>query len=97
MLNLQIHCNRTVFQYFSIRDTSYHESGAVEMASPECDVLIRGGTVIDGTGAPSFRADVAIDGSTIVAVGPELPHRPRSSLVRTSPASSSSFGDPPTR
>ena len=34
------------------------------------DVLIRNGTVIDGTGAPGIQADVAIRGDTIVAMGP---------------------------
>ncbi len=33
------------------------------------DVVIRGGDVIDGTGKPAFRADVAIDGDTITAIG----------------------------
>lgn len=33
------------------------------------DVVIRGGTVVDGTGAPARRADVAIDGDRISAVG----------------------------
>ncbi len=33
------------------------------------DLLIRNGTVIDGSGAPGFTADVAIDGDCIVAVG----------------------------
>ena len=33
------------------------------------DILIRGGQVIDGTGAPSRRADVAIDGGLITHVG----------------------------
>ena len=33
------------------------------------DLVIRGGTVVDGTGAPKRLADVAIDGQTITAVG----------------------------
>lgn len=33
------------------------------------DCIVRGGTVVDGTGGPRRRADVAIDGAHIVAVG----------------------------
>lgn len=33
------------------------------------DLIIRGGTVIDGTGAPGVPADVAVDGDRITAVG----------------------------
>jgi N-acyl-D-amino-acid deacylase len=33
------------------------------------DVVIKNGTVVDGTGAPAIRADVAIDGDRISAVG----------------------------
>lgn len=43
------------------------------MASPlRANLVIRNGTLIDGTGAPSYRGDVAISGETIVAVGPNL-------------------------
>jgi N-acyl-D-aspartate/D-glutamate deacylase len=34
------------------------------------DLVIRGGTVVDGTGAPARTADVAIDDGTITEVGP---------------------------
>ncbi|GAA1733554.1 N-acyl-D-amino-acid deacylase family protein [Nonomuraea bangladeshensis] len=33
------------------------------------DVIIRGGRVLDGTGAPPFRADVAVSGDRVAAVG----------------------------
>jgi N-acyl-D-aspartate/D-glutamate deacylase len=33
------------------------------------DLLIRGGTVVDGTGAPARTADVAVDGATVTDVG----------------------------
>jgi N-acyl-D-amino-acid deacylase len=36
------------------------------------DVVLKGGLVIDGGGAPAYPADVAIKGDTIVAVGPDL-------------------------
>ena len=33
------------------------------------DLIIRGGEVIDGTGADAVRADVAVDGDRITAIG----------------------------
>jgi N-acyl-D-aspartate/D-glutamate deacylase len=42
------------------------------------DLVIRGGTVVDGTGAPARTADVAVDGDTVVEVG-----RVTGSAVRT--------------
>ena len=43
------------------------------------DVVIKGGTVVDGSGAPAREADVAIDGDRIVEVGadasPSAAHR----------------------
>lgn len=35
-------------------------------------LLLRGGTVVDGSGAPGVRADVAVEGDRIAAVGPGL-------------------------
>ncbi|HTZ36627.1 MAG TPA: D-aminoacylase [Stellaceae bacterium] len=37
------------------------------------DILIRGGTVIDGSGRPGERLDLAIEGGRIAALGPDLP------------------------
>jgi len=38
-------------------------------AAPAFDVVIRGGTLLDGTGAPGFRADLGINADRIAAVG----------------------------
>ncbi len=46
--------------------------GRVEAASA-FDLLIDGGTVLDGTGAPAFVAGVAVKGDTIAAVGEVAP------------------------
>jgi N-acyl-D-amino-acid deacylase len=39
-------------------------------ASPPFDVLIRRGTVVDGSGRPRFQADVAIANGVVAAIGP---------------------------
>ena len=41
----------------------------------DADIVIRGGTVVDGTGAPGRSADVAITGGRISGVGPGLEGR----------------------
>lgn len=45
----------------------------------EADLVIRGGTVIDGTGRDPFEADIAITGTRIAAVG-EVPGRGREEI-----------------
>ncbi|HMS02925.1 MAG TPA: amidohydrolase family protein, partial [Gemmatimonadaceae bacterium] len=41
-------------------------------ATPSFDVVLQGGVVVDGTGAPARRADVAITGDRVVAIEPQL-------------------------
>ena len=40
------------------------------------DIVIRGGTIVDGTGKAAFTGDVAIEGDRIAAVGGKLGPRP---------------------
>ncbi len=39
-----------------------------QQPAPRYDVVILGGMILDGTGAPAFRADLAIKGDRIVLV-----------------------------
>jgi N-acyl-D-amino-acid deacylase len=48
---------------------------------PEFDLIVTGGTVIDGTGAPRYRADVALKGDRIAVIS-RVPI-PRSRAART--------------
>src|SRR5918999_955880 len=40
--------------------------------SPVYDLILRGGRVVDGTGSPWYRADVAVRGDTIVRIAPSI-------------------------
>ena len=55
------------------------------------DVVIKNGTVVDGTGSPAFGADVAIDGDKITAIGKDVGSGKKKSTPRemlSRPASS---------
>ncbi len=45
----------------------------IPAAEPESyDLVFRGGRIVDGTGDPWFRADIAIRGDTVVRIAPEI-------------------------
>jgi dihydroorotase/N-acyl-D-amino-acid deacylase len=48
---------------------AFHPALAAPAAGPACDLLFAGGRVVDGTGAPWFKADVCVAGDKIAAVG----------------------------
>ncbi|WP_375396574.1 amidohydrolase family protein [uncultured Sphingomonas sp.] len=54
--------------------------GAGPPAPPRYDVVIRNGTVYDGSGGAPFVADVAVTGDRIAAIGPHLAGRGRTEV-----------------
>jgi N-acyl-D-amino-acid deacylase len=59
--------------------------GAIFMSAVQCsrngfDILIKNGRIVDGTGAPWFRGDVAIVADRIVAIG-SLPDAPAKTTI----------------
>ena len=49
----------------------------------EHDLIIRGSTIIDGTGTTPFKADLAIDGDTITGIVPSFSARGRTAIDAT--------------
>ena len=44
-------------------------------------ILIKGGTVVDGSGAPAFMADVRVQGDHIARIAPDLPPEPGERVI----------------
>lgn len=64
---------------------------APRAAAPSYEVVIRGGTIYDGSGGRPFVADVAVNGDRIVAIGPHLPGRGSSEVDARGKAVSPGF------
>ncbi|MGE5245287.1 MAG: N-acyl-D-amino-acid deacylase family protein [Betaproteobacteria bacterium] len=68
-------------------------AGLAAACGPKYDLVIRNGDVIDGTGAPARRADVAVTGDRIVAIG-KVSGRGRQEIDATGRAVTPGFIDP---
>lgn len=60
---------KTPLHLFLVFVSILFSSPASHAAEPAFDVVIRGGRVVDGTGAPSYIADLGIDDGKIVRIG----------------------------
>src|SRR5437773_696065 len=47
-------------------------AGAARRQAPAYDLLLRTARIVDGTGSPWFRGDVAVRGDTIAAIAPRI-------------------------
>src|SRR4051812_16583479 len=47
-------------------------AGVLVAQPPSYDLVLRSGRIVDGTGSPWYRADVAIKGDTIVRIAPAI-------------------------
>ena len=60
-------------------------------SEPEYDLLVRGGTVYDGTGSAGFAGEVAVEGDRIAYVGPKAPGSARREIDATGQAVAPGF------
>lgn len=63
---------RRQFYFFIVLLVITASSAASRAQGPPYDLVLRGGRIIDGTGSPWFRGDVAVRGDTIVRIAPTI-------------------------
>jgi dihydroorotase/N-acyl-D-amino-acid deacylase len=68
-------------------------SAALAQDSPVYDLILRNGRIVDGTGSPWYRGDVALLGDRIAAVGPALPGSARREIDVSSQVIAPGFVD----
>jgi N-acyl-D-amino-acid deacylase len=64
--------------------------------TPSYDVLIRNGRIVDGTGSPWYRGDVAVRGDTIVRIAPRIDTPAARTIDATGKVVAPGFIDPHT-
>ena len=64
---------RTFVQDTTVAAAGFAFAPRIVFGQTRADLVLRGGTVFDGTGAPGREQDVAVSGDRISAVGPNLP------------------------
>ena len=64
---------RTFMQDTTVAAAGFAFAPRIVFGQTRADLVLRGGTVFDGTGAPGREQDVAVSGDRISAVGPNLP------------------------
>jgi len=66
-------------------------TGAVQAAEPAYDLVIRGGTIYDGSGQAGYVGDVAVKGDKIAAIGKTLPGKGKTEIDAKGKAVSPGF------
>lgn len=61
--------NKAIALLLAASQMAFVDAAVSQTGAPEYDIIIRGGTVFDGTGRPGRKADVGIVGDAIATVG----------------------------
>ena len=83
--------NRSAAVTIAVAGLLATSAAPAQQAAADYDLLIRGGTVYDGSGQPGFTGDVAIKGDKIVYVGPSATGSAKRTIDATGQAVSPGF------